>query len=64
MLHRPRHPCRRDPDRGRHDVTEVKCPLCDAPLYVSDNLNGGLITININGHARPAHRACPIVDEA
>lgn len=40
-------------------MTRYSCALCDRELSVMDNLNGGLITVNVNGHAKPAHRRCP-----
>lgn len=35
------------------------CANCKASLTVADNINGDLITVNVDGHARPAHRTCP-----
>lgn len=32
---------------------------CGTALTVADNTNGGLVTVNVNGHARAAHRLCP-----
>lgn len=36
---------------------------CSTPLTVADNANGGLVTVNIDGHAKPAHRVCPVPTE-
>jgi hypothetical protein len=35
------------------------CANCKGSLAVADNINGGLITVNVNGHAKAAHRTCP-----
>jgi hypothetical protein len=35
------------------------CALCGGPLTVLDNINSGLISVNVDGHARAAHRVCP-----
>lgn len=32
---------------------------CSTPLTVSDNLDGALVSINVGGHAKAAHRECP-----
>lgn len=32
---------------------------CSTPLTVLDNLNNALVSINVNGHAKAAHRQCP-----
>lgn len=32
---------------------------CTTPLTAADNLNGGLVTLNIGGQAKAAHRSCP-----
>lgn len=32
---------------------------CGTPLTVADNANGGLVTVNVDGQARAAHRECP-----
>lgn len=36
-----------------------RCPNCDGEVTVQDNLNGDLITVNVDGHAKAAHRVCP-----
>lgn len=44
-------------------VQEFPCASgCSTPLTVADNLNGGLVSINIGGHAKAAHRECPPSD--
>jgi hypothetical protein len=40
------------------------CANCGGEISVKDNLNGGLISINVEGHAKPAHRVCPSSKEA
>lgn len=35
------------------------CALCGGPLTVLDNINSGLIGVNVDGHAKAAHRTCP-----
>lgn len=39
------------------------CANCGGPLTVADNFlpdgSRGLITVNVGGHAKPAHRTCP-----
>lgn len=37
---------------------EYVCANCGGPITVKDNVSGGLITVNVDGHARPAHRTC------
>lgn len=32
---------------------------CGTPLTVADNANGGLVSVNVDGHAKAAHRDCP-----
>lgn len=38
---------------------EYACANCGGPITVKDNAGGGLISVNVDGHARPAHRTCP-----
>ena len=40
------------------DGSAARCVFCQRPLSVTDNLDNGLVTVNVNGHAKPAHRAC------
>lgn len=41
-------------------VQEFSCAAgCSTPLTVADNLNGTLVSINVDGHAKAAHRECP-----
>lgn len=36
-----------------------RCANCPGEITVVDNADGELISVNIDGHAKPAHRACP-----
>jgi hypothetical protein len=41
--------------------TRYLCALCGGPLRVQDNLNGGLISVNVDGPPhKAAHRTCPV----
>lgn len=35
------------------------CALCPGEITVVDSARGDLITVNIDGHAKAAHRICP-----
>lgn len=44
------------------DEQRYECALCGGSLTVADNYGGGgLIMVNVEGHAKPAHRSCPAV---
>jgi hypothetical protein len=43
----------------RRSLLTYPCVLCDGELKVSDNLNGGIMSVNVDGHAKAAHRRCP-----
>lgn len=36
-----------------------ECANCTGEITVADNISGGLITVNVGGHAKAAHRVCP-----
>lgn len=38
----------------RHD-----CVNCGGEITAEDNSEGALVTVNVDGHARAAHRTCP-----
>lgn len=41
-------------------VQEFPCANgCGIPLTVADNINNGLVGINVDGHGKAAHRICP-----
>lgn len=40
-------------------VSTFPCANCDGEVTVKDNLNGGLIAVNVDGRAKAAHRECP-----
>jgi hypothetical protein len=40
-------------------MSKYRCAECGGEITVRDNAGGGLITVNVDGHARAAHRACP-----
>lgn len=41
------------------------CANCGGEITVADNfIGGGLITVNVNGHAKAAHRECPCTHSA
>jgi hypothetical protein len=40
-------------------VQVFACAACGGPITVADNANGGLVSINVDGHAKAAHRVCP-----
>ena len=45
-------------------VQEFPCARgCATPLTVADNQGGGLITMNVDGHVKAAHRLCPHENE-
>lgn len=44
------------------NVQRYKCAKCPGEITVADNVGGGLITVNVGGHAKAAHRVCPTVE--
>lgn len=36
-----------------------QCANCPGEITVADNANGGLVSVNVDGHAKAAHRVCP-----
>lgn len=51
--------CPHPSHRAEQEPPRYACAECGGPLTVADNFNGGLITVNVGGHAKPAHRICP-----
>lgn len=51
-----------NPNRLPVSVQRYKCANCPVEITVADNIGGGLITVNVGGHAKAAHRVCPTVD--
>lgn len=43
-------------------AARYQCAICPGEITVADNIGGGLITVNMGGHAKAAHRVCPVVD--
>lgn len=39
----------------RHEASRYRCAECCGPIAAHDDL----VTVNIDGHARAAHRNCP-----
>lgn len=39
------------------------CANCPGEITVADSARGDLITVNIDAHAKAAHRVCPSPDE-
>lgn len=40
------------------------CALCGGSITTADSVAGRLVTVNIDGHAKAAHRDCPPADDA
>ena len=47
------------PGPARTTAQTFSCALCPVPITVADGIRGALLTVNVGGHARAAHRECP-----
>jgi hypothetical protein len=39
--------------------SQYACALCGGSITVADSAAGRLVTVNVDGHAKAAHRKCP-----